>query len=207
MSNFYSDLGQEKILSEYLDIIYKSKEEEFIRIDDIEKQHQGIDIIIKRNSREYYIDEKAQLHYVNSDLPTFTFELSYLVKNNILHEGWLFDKNKLTQYYFLITGIFLKENKNKLLHFEDIEKLQITSVNRQKLIKHLEEISLTKGKLAEYEKTIRLNNKYGKNPICELPHNNGLLYFTEHLEEKPINLQLRLKYLIECNVAKIYHDE
>ena len=106
----------------------------------------------------------------------------------------------------MITGIFLKENRAKLLGVDDIEKLKITSVNRTKLINHLDNIGLSRIKLGEYDNTLRTSESFGKNIIPELNEKNtGLLYFTEHLSEKPINLQLRLKYLIEQNIAKKFH--
>jgi hypothetical protein len=189
MTNFKSDLKQETILSKYLDNIYIEKKLDFERIFDLHKQHQGIDVIITIKSNQYFIDEKAQLHYINSDLPTFIFELSYL-KNGVFKQGWLFDKNKLTEYYFLITGIFLKKGKNKLSHPDDIDKIKITSVNRNKLIEHLSSIDLDKEKLLQYDSKLRKNNSFGKNNIPELnPKLEGLIYFTNHLNEKPINLQ------------------
>jgi hypothetical protein len=118
MSSFRSDLAQEKILAEYLDTIYAKKELDFKRTNDLDLQLQGIDIITNFNEKEYLIDEKAQLHYLNADLPTFTFELSYL-KNGILKDSWLFDSSKNTHYYFLISGIFLKDDKEELSHADD----------------------------------------------------------------------------------------
>ena len=203
MSKFASDLNQEQILSQYLDNIYRSKKLEFERVFDLDRQMQGIDVIIQLNSNDYIIDEKSQLHYINNDLPTFTFELSYLNKYQELKKGWLFDSSKLTQYYFLVTGIYLKESKTKLESFVDIDKLKITSVNRIKLINHLNKIGLSEDTLHEYDIAFRSNNSYGKNIISELDDKiNGVIYFTEHLSEKPINLQLRLQYLIDCKVAK-----
>jgi hypothetical protein len=205
MSKFQSDLAQEEILSKYLDKIYKEKKIEFERIYDLDLQHQGIDLKIFFNSNQYLIDEKAQLHYINTELPTFTFELSYM-KNNILKNGWLFDKNKKTQYYFLITGIYLNENKTKLKTPNDIKKLKITSVNRNKLIQHLDSIGLNIIKLQKYDNHFRINNSYGKNEITELDkYSEGLIYFSEQLVEKPINIQLRLEYLIQSEVAKKFH--
>jgi hypothetical protein len=205
MANFESDLSQEIILSKYLDQLYKSKNLEFERIFDLDRQHQGIDILIQVNSVEYSIDEKAQLHYINKDLPTFTFELSYL-KDHKLKNGWLLDDNKLTEYYFLITGIFLKTNKKILQNVEDIDKLKVTSVNRKKLIEHLATIGLKKETLLDYDSKIREENTFGKIIITELDSKKeGLIYFTEHLNEKPINIQLRLQYLIENNIAKKFN--
>lgn len=205
MSKFKSDLAQEDLLSRYLDTIYAKKKIEFKRITNLEKQLQGIDLIITVNERTYLIDEKAQLHYLNADLPTFTFELSYL-KDTISKDGWLFDDSKLTNYYFLVTGIFLKEGKHKLKSCDDIESIKITSVNRTKLINHLASINLSKAKLLHYDYDCRANKTYGKNYIPELnSKREGLIYFTEQLDEEPINLQLRLSYLIKVGVAKRFH--
>lgn len=205
MPDFKSDLAQEEILSTYLDTIYAKKKIEFKRVKDLDQQLKGIDLIMTVNGQSYLIDEKAQLHYLNSDLPTFTFELSYL-KNSIFKDGWLFDTSKLTHYYFLITGIFLKKGIKKLSSYNDIDKIKITSVNRTKLIAHLKSINLSKEKLLYYDFDCRTNKTYGKNTIAELnPHKEGLIYFTEQLDEEPINLQLRLSYLIKVGVAKRFY--
>ncbi|WP_340155158.1 hypothetical protein [uncultured Winogradskyella sp.] len=205
MSKFKSDLAQEDILSRYLDTVYAKKKIEFKRITNLNEQLQGIDLIMTVNQKSYLIDEKAQLHYINTDLPTFTFELSYL-KNTIIKDGWLFDDSKHTHYYFLITGIFLKKGKQKLLYSDDIDKIKITSVNRAKLIRHLTSINLSKEKLLHYDFDCRTNKTYGKNNISELnPKREGLIYFTEQLDEEPINLQLRLSYLIKVGAAKRFH--
>jgi hypothetical protein len=205
MSKFNYDLNQEQILSKYLDNIYDGKKIKYKRIFDLNIQHQGVDVIMTVDSTEYNIDEKAQLHYIGSDLPTFTFELSYL-KNNLNKEGWLFDEHKLTQYYFLITGIFLKKSKTILSTPDDIEKIKITSVNRQKLIGFLESKGLNKGKLLKYDSVIRENKTFGKNELAELNEKTeGLIYYTNHLSEKPINLQLRLKFLLDKELAKKFY--
>jgi len=205
MSDFKLDLNQEQILSKYLDNVYDNKNIEYKRIFDLNIQYQGIDVIMTIESIKYNIDEKAQLHYIGSDLPTFTFELSYL-KNNLIKEGWLFDRHKLTQYYFLITGIFLKKGKSFLSTPDDIEKIKITSVNRQKLIAFLESKGLSKEKLFKYASDIRKNKKFGKNKLPELNEKTeGLIYYTNHLSERPINLQLRLNFLLEKNLAKKFY--
>ena len=205
MPSFKDDLAQEEILAKYLDNVYREKKLEFERIFDLSIQHQGIDLKIIVNANQYLIDEKAQLHYLNSDLPTFTFELSYL-KNNVLKKGWLFDVHKKTQYYFLVTGIFLKNGKKNMSSPHDIEKLKITSVNREKLTSHLAKIGLDSNRLSYYDNHFRQNKLYGKNEIAELNKDKeGLIFFTERLVEKPINLQLRLEYLIRTLVAKKFH--
>lgn len=205
MAHFKSDLAAEQILSQHLDQIYASLGLDFKRVYNLDLQRQGVDLELQYNNKIYWVDEKAQLHYLNSKLPTFTFELSYL-KDNELRQGWLFDPQKTSQYYFLITGISLKNNKPQLSDSSDIENLCITSVNRQKLITHLAKKKLTQENLAKYEHALRHNNTFGRYKIPELkPKKEGVLYYTQHLKEQPINLQLRIDYMIETGVAKSLH--
>lgn len=58
------------------------------RCSDMNKQYQGIDIEIKdtKHNKIINIDEKAQLAYINKNLPTFAFELSY-IKDNQYKKG------------------------------------------------------------------------------------------------------------------------
>ncbi|MCB4807540.1 hypothetical protein LG651_04705 [Tamlana sp. 62-3] len=196
MSNFHSDLLKEQLLAKYLDGIYKKINLNLSRVSDLKSQHQGIDLIYKDN---YLIDEKAQLNYINSNLPTFAFELSYL-KGGIEKKGWLFDKSKVTTHYFLITGIKARNEKDLSKGFTGCK---ITSVDRKKLIEHLEIIGLTQNNIANYVTNIRNNPKSGKTTIRELnPNNEGYIYYTSSLAEKPINLVFKLDYLIKNNIAK-----
>ena len=162
------------------------------RIKDLDLQHQGIDLIITKNQFEYYIDEKAQLDYINTALPTFAFEISYL-KNGVQKKGWLFDNDKKTQKYFLITGIFLN-------NLEDINKgfksCIITSVDRNKLIKLLESRGLTHDKIQEMNLEIRSGLNENAIPIKELnSHSEGKFYFSKNNKaEQPINLVLKIDF-------------
>ena len=83
-SSFTSDLKKEQLLSHLLDSCYKKhlKYYNFKRISDLPRQLQGIDLIVthKVSKKEFMIDEKAQLDYINRDLSTFAFELQYQKK-------------------------------------------------------------------------------------------------------------------------------
>lgn len=81
MSFFDRDLYKEKILGQFLDKIYTDIGLIYERIIDVDKQNKGIDLIIKFNESYYFVDEKAHLDYINSSLPTVTFEISYLINN------------------------------------------------------------------------------------------------------------------------------
>lgn len=52
------------------------KGKEDARVHDEQGQRSGIDVeFTGADGRVYYVDEKAQLHYLNQNLPTFAFEL------------------------------------------------------------------------------------------------------------------------------------
>lgn len=204
-SNFKDDLSKEIILGKYLDNIYHEKLMGYNieRITDLDLQHQGIDLIISKEEKHYFIDEKAQLDYLNIELPTFAFEISYL-KNGVEKNGWLFDSHKKTQKYFLITGIFLNNPEDIK---EGFKSCSIISVDRAKLINLLESRGLTHEKIQEMNLEIRGGTNENAIPIKELnAQNEGKFYFSKNNKaEQPINLVLKIDFLIKENVAKKIH--
>ena len=201
-SNFQSDLGKEQKLGQLLDKIYAKKFGDSFQIHRIkDKQYAGIDLEIhdcrkRDNVPIYFVDEKAQLDYLNKALPTFAFELSYL-KLGQYRKGWLIDEKKEAAFYFLITNICTNEQG-------EFTSCKITSVNRQKLLALLESKGLTNSTLEEYDKVFRAENKNGKTPIKELDTRKEGYIFCSHSNkaEKPINLILKLNYLVKMGVGK-----
>ena len=197
-SKFKADLSKEQRLNPLLDFYYKRHLKQYIfeRIVDLKQQLLGIDVILtdKKTGAEYIVDEKAQLDYINESLPTFVFELFY-TKNVAQKVGWLFDATKKTDFYALVTSIFSDEE-------DRFTSCSITFVNRKKLIQHLAKLGLTQERLLE----IALKNKelHGKLVLEKLnPWHEGYLFFsTKNKAEKPINLVLKLDYLIAVGVAK-----
>lgn len=204
-SNFKTDLRKEQKLGLFLDTIYAEKfgvNFQINRITDKSRQRAGIDLEIhdcrKRNDvQTYFIDEKAQLDYLNKSLPTFAFELSYLKKGQY-RRGWLIDNKKEAKYYFLVTNICTDEK-------EEFTSCKITSINRQKLLALLKEKGLTNVALKKYDKAFRTEEKNGKTPIKELNTSKEGYIFCSHSNkaEKPNNLVLRLSYLIKMGVGKL----
>ena len=197
-SNFKSDLEREQELCILLDRYYKQylKHYTFERVSDMPKQLAGIDLIFihKTNGKKFYIDEKAQLDYINENLPTFAFELSY-EKKGILKEGWLFDTSKKTEFYALITSIYADDPNT-------FTSCKITLVNRQKLLDLLTERAITLSALKKY--ILPEQDTHGKIKIDELHHRSeGYLFAsTKNKAEKPLNLILKLDFLEESGVAK-----
>ncbi len=142
-STFSSDLQKEQKLSVLLDSHYNTylKQYDFERVKDMKQQLVGIDLILthKSNGEKVLVDEKAQLDYVNENLPTFAFELGYQKK------GWLFDASKKTDFYALITGIFSDEP-------DTYTSCKITWVNRKKLVYFLKTRNIVSNTLEAYTK-------------------------------------------------------
>ncbi len=156
----------------------------------------GIDLVFTHKvSREtFFVDEKAQLDYINEELPTFAFELIYH-KQGANKKGWLFDQTKKTNFYALVTAIYTDEP-------DMFTSCKITFVNREKLISFLGSRSISQKSL---ESIIALNEeKHSKLELETLhPKKEGYLYFSkQNKAEKPVNLILKLDFLIENGVAK-----
>ncbi|CAZ95748.1 hypothetical protein [Zobellia galactanivorans] len=197
-SNFKSDLEREQRLYILLDRYYKHylKHYTFERVSDLRRQLKGIDLIFthKTNGKQFFIDEKAQLDYVNENLPTFAFELSYEKKGS-LKKGWLFDASKKTDFYALITSIYADAPNT-------FTSCKITLVNRQKLIALLKRRSITAASIKKY--ALLRQKLHGKIKLDMLHHRSeGYLFSsTKNKAERPLNLILKLDFLEESGVAK-----
>ena len=103
-STFKSDLEKEQSLQNLLDLYYRKHllHYDFERISDLKEQIAGVDLVFtdKVSGEPFYIDEKAQLDYINEELPTFAFELSYH-KNSEPKKGWAFRLQQKDSFLFL----------------------------------------------------------------------------------------------------------
>lgn len=107
MSRRRLDMQAESELARFLDVCFYSRLidsgelSSAQRITDIEMQREGIDVIAKKNGWQALIDEKAHLYYINNGLPTFAFELGFLLDG---HEtiGWFLNDELHTDRYFLL---------------------------------------------------------------------------------------------------------
>lgn len=204
MSNYRKDISKEEFLGNYLDTVYPKLFDKthysVKRINNLGLQHKGVDLLLENAKNKFYVDEKAQLDYLNVSLKTFAFELSYL-KFGGWREGWLFDNKKITEIYFLITEIKVVNPENI---YQGIQSLKITGIYRSRLLKHLEKIGLTKDRLLEIEKELRNSGLGGRTDIKELNSKiEGNVNLTLGKSEKPINLVLKLDYLIKHQIGAI----
>ena len=201
-SNFEKDLSKEQMLGKYLDGIYPHilKGLNIQRISDDEQQHRGIDLVISHNGKEYYIDEKAQLDYLEIDLPTFAFEITY-IKDGEQRLGWVFDKSKLTHKYFAITGIFCNTEK---IPESGFKSCKITSVDRARLVNRLKSKGLDYERIMQINQEIRSGTTENRIAVNELDERTeGYFYYSKSGKaEQPINIVLKLDFLIQSEAAK-----
>ena len=177
------DESQELELQKYLDAVYERLGFHYRRVQDKARQLAGIDLILEFNGREYNIDEKAQIHYVNKGLKTFAFELEFTGKSGIL-EGWLFDEKKLTTHYFLVCQ--LESDTDGL---DGLTGLRLISVNRKSLIEFLEK----KGWGRHYLQ-VAVPFAMEDRPRYELSQAMPRIRVvrTAHLVERPLNVVINL---------------
>lgn len=195
-STFKADLYKEKQLHPLLNDYYKNlKNYTYQRVINLKQQKQGVDLVFKHKQKNtcYYIDEKAQLDYVNHSLPTFAFEILYYSKNQV-KQGWLFDQDKITDFYALITAISTDPKNN-------FKACEIYFVNRKKLVALLQNHKLNQKALVNIAQ-----KKPNSSKICipQLnPNTQGYLYASKsNKAEKPLNLILKLQWLQQTKVAK-----
>lgn len=207
-SKFYEDLSKEELLGTYLDTFYpqifKDSPFKVERIWNTSMQHQGVDLLLKNDNQCFYVDEKAQLDYLNISLPTFAFEISYL-KRGHWRVGWLVDGTKVTQIYFLITNIYLLEKGDLSA---GLSTIKIIGIYRSKLLALLKSRGLNQERVITLEKNIRNNNINGRIPIPELDERKeGVFYFSKtNKREQPINVVLKLSFLLQQGIGKVLFE-
>ncbi len=201
INDFITNLNEEARLGKYLDLVYPTIDSlsdfEIERKSDKKSQNAGIDLQLTRKNRYevIFVDEKAQLFYINKSLSTFTFEISYIYKKRFWSswkKGWFFDEKKRTNTYFLITCIQGNDR-------EEFTGFRLIRVNRKLLQDYLAQHELTEKKIFIYEKKFRSNEELykGEQPIAEIPRSFGTFHCSFHLKERPINLKISLQALID----------
>jgi len=185
-------MSTEQEIAAFLDeYLYPRVTESFERVSDVSGQMKGKDVIISIGGLEgMIVDEKAQSHYINRNLPTFAFELSFLRSGGIETEGWLFDESKDTQYYLLI---WVTAKKEWGISKDDIKRLECVLLSRERLIEELSSRGLGKGNAYERAREIRESGVTG--PIGRGDNDGYYFFHTDRLVERPVNVVVRKELL------------
>lgn len=198
MKSFRSiDSANEKLVAQFLDDYFylPSLFEKVERVSDKQEQLKGKDIIVssKRLSLvDAIIDEKDTAHYVNKDIPTFAFELSFMV-GNMEVEGWLTDESKETEYYLLLYPFAtLEEPVTKPPQFKEVTKVRYILVRRQDVINLLKEAGFDRNALQRKAKEVRTTvggyDDNQRNKAEDKAKYGFYFMYTYFLNERPVNV-------------------
>lgn len=184
------------IVSDFLDEhFYLKKTELFERINDKERQIQGIDVIFSLKNMKYICDEKAAIRYVNKNLRTFSLELSFRDRGGKLHSGWLIDETKINDSFLFIW--IDKAKCDILASKEDIQELEIALVSKKSIIEYLKSIGWEIPKLIKKSELIRED----ENEYCGNLYEDGCKFVcSRFLYEKPVNVLLKRDTLKKISV-------
>jgi len=193
MSNWKNDINAESELKTFIMKNFKhceiSDKIKTVQLtDNSNDDFNGIDMkITNKNNEIFYVDIKAQLHYINKALPTFAFEIDYY-KDSKYKKGWLYG-DKLTQIYFLVWPCATHENNNNV-KVEDFTKLFCMLILRKDLVNYLEEIGMNFDTFCkEREIFIQMNTTEKHIREKSKGKSDGIkLVLTKKLSEKPLNV-------------------
>lgn len=166
------------------------------RIQDKEQQLQGVDVeFVGIDGKVYCVDEKAQLHYLNQNLPTFAFELlSYQKGYDTV--GWLCNDKLKTDLYLLIWP-YATQDAYQNITWEHFTKADCLLIQKQKILKMLANKGLTEERMLSDARRIRATGQKGKIPIDGI---RGIYYFASYprkYREAPINIIISKSILLE----------
>lgn len=157
------------------------------RVHDKEEQLNGVDVeFIGTDGRVYCVDEKAQLHYLNQNLPTFAFELLSFQKGYDT-VGWLCNAKLKTDLFMLIWP-FATQDEYEGITWEQFTKADCLLIQKQRILKMLASKGLTVERMLSDARGIRASGRKGKIPIDGI---KGIYYFASYpkkYQEAPINI-------------------
>lgn len=201
INNRKNDSIVEREIAKFLDEkLYSDKTlfKEFARTDDKEEQISGSDVVLSTSDGVLYrkvVDEKVAARYANTELNTFSLELSFIGRNGDKRCGWFIDSTKTTKYYLFgwIKKADIPYNKEcnryntDLITKDNIKEIDWALVSRQKIMDFLEDKGWTLDRLALQDKKIR---EQGKVKTKEFINDVSFRYSDSYVE-KPINILLK----------------
>ena len=139
------DMSAEAELARFLDqYLYsrfpnKQRYSSIKRIRDKSEQLKGTDVrFTMKDGRVFNVDEKAQLYYLNKDLPTFAFEIQFL-RHGFPTTGWLCNNCLDTDYYLLIWP-FANRDKPYGISWRDFTKADCLMISKHDVLSFLARI-------------------------------------------------------------------
>jgi hypothetical protein len=120
-----------------------------------------------------------------------------LLSSGQLVDGWLFDESKQTQYYLLA---WVWANKEKDFSVDDITKLEVLLIDRQKIIALLAKYGVDSARATRGSIKIRTDGIPRDN--YKSPTRPFYFYYSPQLAEKPVNIIIHKRTLINLAIAR-----
>lgn len=165
-------------------------------------QKLGSDVIItKPDNSKICIDEKAQIHYINNPVYSFTMELGFICNNN-LSVGWFLNDSLNTTHYMFIWILDAKPY-NCISSIEDFYKLHICICSKQTIKNYLESKGITNDVLCSFiDKIIKLPKDASGKKRINIKDNLDIVQSMKY-KEQPINLKLDYSILKDCSEVNV----
>jgi len=182
---------------------------EYVRTDTLEEQISGSDVILSTSDGKLdrvVVDEKVAARYANTELNTFSLELSFINRRGVKQCGWFTDTSKKTEYYLLgwINKADIPFNKDNnrydtdLITKDNILEFEWCLVSREKIFKFLEKKGWTLDKLSRQDDRIRKNGGTKTKAFID----DVSFRYSDTYIEKPINLLLKKNTYIKLSDYK-----
>lgn len=185
-------------LDTYLYRVFPHKEA-FSRIERVHhkaEQLAGVDVrFTGKDGTVYDVDEKAQLYYINKELPTFAFEIQFL-RDGKETIGWLCNGSLLTDLYLLIWP-FAAQDTPKGICWNQFTKADCLLVQKDRVLSLLKKEGLTPEKMLADASSFR---KLGRTGKVAIPGVKGIYYYASDphkYREAPINIIIAKEKLLE----------
>ncbi|MDC0985532.1 hypothetical protein OAR47_03625 [Gammaproteobacteria bacterium] len=195
------DMQVEQEIAHFLDEYLYPKNnilKKYNRVNDRESQLQGIDCTIRYKNKNIIIDEKAASHYINSNLPTFAFELGSYQRSGYV-DGWLIDETKKTTHYLLIwIKTFTPCDKKAWINKNDIKTLECLLINKNDILSYLDNQGYTRDKLINKRNNIIKEKTFG--PVDKNNQSEFYFFNTRDLEEAPVNIIIKKNKLKQMSI-------
>ena len=187
------DMSAEAQLGYFLDAYLYSRFPQSDAFSRIERMHNkadqlaGVDVrFTSKDGVVYDVDEKAQLYYLNKDLPTFAFEIQFL-RDGRATTGWLCNDSLKTNLYLLIWP-FATQDTPRGIRWGQFTKVDCLLIQKKRLLAMLERDGLTIERMQHDAAQLRRTGHTGKATITGV---RGAYYFAsdpKKYREAPINI-------------------
>jgi hypothetical protein len=134
------DVRLADLISEFLDKhFYPKYVTNFERVTDKKRQCEGIDVIFDINGSHYLCDEKNGGSRINTNLRTFSLELSFIDRSGIRRTGWLMNEHNINDSYLFIWTD--KADSVKPVSVDEIHRVEVALVKKNKIKEYLRNVA------------------------------------------------------------------